>query len=790
MRQKEPVAGGMFAKGSTARVPLVGVSIYFVGSACAAKVAVRQKFVNTEAVPIEAVYTFPLEERSAVCELVIETGGRRLVGRIEEREQAFEQYDDAIATGHGAFLADQDRPNVFTVSVGNLLPGQEATVCLAYVTELEQRGRELRIMLPTTISPRYVPPEMKRDADPAELERINPPVVLGPVPYGLSLTVDYVAPGGIVAVACPSHPVQVELAGNRVQARLLGRNVQLDRDFVLNVTLAEAFMPSALVAADGPEHCAVMLNLYRDPDRLGREPRDFVFLLDRSGSMGGESIAQALDALRLALRSMEAGDTFNVVGFGSRFELMFPHSLPYTQDTLDRATRILAGWDADLGGTELLAALRAVLGGNGTLPRQVMVLTDGQVGNEAQCIAAVAAQAHAVRVLTFGVGYGASEHLVRGLARAGGGQAEFIHPAERIEPVVMRQFARAAAPLLRDVRVDWSALLPGDWDGQSLDLVTPARPQALFAGDRFTIYGRLRTADARRRATVTVLADGPQGTLRYPVTVDLGEREQDSAVPRLMARSAIRELEEARDTEPSAATAKVLELALRYGLLSSQTSLVAVEERSGSADPGRPELRRVPVALTHGWGVMGREPDRADVLAVPRAMAADSALSACERQDAYLDLPVFCRRAAPPHDRPTGTVREDPFMLLVQAQRADGSFRLAPDLLQACTLDPLVLLAAIEELGAGPRAEAAAHTALALALLEQRFAERRDEWRLLADKAARWLAFCGVALPAGAASWGTWAANLADLAEFERRAAEPELDVDALLAELGRHGNG
>ena len=100
--------------------------------------------------------------------------------------------------------------------------------------------------------------------------------------------------------------------------RLLGRNVQLDRDFVLNVTLAEAFMPSALVAADGPEHCAVMLNLYRAPDRLGREPRDFVFLLDRSGSMGGESIAQALDALRLALRSMEAGDTFNVVGFGSR----------------------------------------------------------------------------------------------------------------------------------------------------------------------------------------------------------------------------------------------------------------------------------------------------------------------------------------------------------------------------------------------------------------------------------------------------------------------------------------
>ncbi len=119
------------------------------------------------------------------------------------------QWPLAMAAGNGAFLADQDRPNIFTMSVGNLLPGQEATVCLGYATELEQHADSVRIVLPTTISPRYVPQPMIQSADPAELERINPPTVRGPVPYGLSLSVAYTAPQCVKSVACPSHPARV-----------------------------------------------------------------------------------------------------------------------------------------------------------------------------------------------------------------------------------------------------------------------------------------------------------------------------------------------------------------------------------------------------------------------------------------------------------------------------------------------------------------------------------------------------------------------------------------------------
>jgi Ca-activated chloride channel family protein len=809
MGTQEQVVGGMFVRGSEARVPLCGVGIRVVGSGAAARVTVRQRYVNAETVPVEAVYSFPLEEGSAVCALCIETGGRTLAGRIEEREKAFEQYDEALAAGHGAVLADQDRPNIFTVSVGNLLPGQEATVCLEYVTELAQHGRDVRLMLPTTIAPRYVPPPLLVTIDPAELERINPPTVLGPVPYGLSLTVEYTAPQGVASVACPSHPAQVAVEGNRARVELMGANVQLDRDFVLDIALTRPFEPCAVVAPDGAGAHALMINLYPDLGQYARQAAEYVFVVDRSGSMAGESIEQALNALRLALRSLEEGDAFNIVGFGSRFQLMFPQSRPYTQAALEEATRQLESWDADLGGTELLAPLQAVLAvSSAALPRRVMLLTDGQVANEAACIALAAKHAAAVRMFTFGIGYGASEQLVKGLARASGGKAEFIHPNERIEPVVMRQFARAAAPSLNNVRLDWGGLRP--------ELVTPRALPSLFAGDRLTVYARVPGGAERGAVEVAVLAEGSRGRLRFPVRVDVGSTSfehcsaeaeptsvcpnefEPTGVPALMARAAIRELEEGRGIEAprfgsqqrtrkaQGVDAQVLELALRYQLLSSQTSFVAIEERVEGVQTERAQLRRVPVALTHGWG------------GVERALQCTTRVSmACaSRALMDLDIPAFQHRAGGPatdiasaavcfdlvdaFDPGLDAARSveglsrsmnvsssrgrkpatpvDGFMRLTLSQRADGSFRFDEATLREFGLEAAALARAAEQLGGGEAAEAVVHTAVALVLLERRFAGREDEWRMLADKARRWLDRQAVALPQGENSWTGWAA--------------------------------
>ncbi|MBP9035752.1 MAG: VWA domain-containing protein, partial [Pseudomonadales bacterium] len=622
--------------------------------------------------------------------------------------------------------------------------------------------------------------------------------------------VEYSAPQGVASVACPSHPAQVTVNGTCVRVELMGANAQLDRDFVLDIALARPFAPCAVVAPDGAGAHALMINLYPDLGQYARQAAEYVFVVDRSGSMAGESIEQALNALRLALRSLEEGDAFNIVGFGSRYQLMFPRSRPYTQAALEEATRQLESWDADLGGTELLAPLQAVLAGSSAaLPRRVMLLTDGQVGNEAACIALATEHAATVRIFTFGIGYGASEHLVKGLARASGGKAEFIHPNERIEPVVMRQFARAAAPSLNNVRLDWGGLRP--------ELVTPRVLPSLFAGDRLTVYARVPGGAEHGAVEVAVLADGPRGTLRFPVRVDVGSNSfehcsaeaeptslcsnefEPTAVPALMARAAIRELEEGRGIEAprfgsqqrackaQGVEEQVLELALRYQLLSSQTSFVAIEERVEGVQTERAQLRRVPVALTHGWG------------GVERALQCTTRVSmACaSRALTDLDIPAFLHRAegaatdiassAGYHDlvdafapgldaapaiegsfasrsmnvlSSRGRKRATPvdgFMRLTLSQRADGSFRLDDATLREFGLEASALAREAQHLGGGGAAAAVVHTAVALVLLERRFAGREDEWRMLADKAQRWLDRQAVALPAGANGWVDWA---------------------------------
>ncbi len=187
-----------------------------------------------------------------------------------------------------------------------------------------------------------------------------------------------------------------------------------------------------------------------------RAPREVIFLIDRSGSMGGGSIEEARRALQLCLRSLQKGDRFDIVGFGSHFEAMFGKSRAYTQASLEEATHYVQKIDADMGGTEVLAPLadaleRPDLG----MPRGVVLLTDGEVTNDAAVIDLARRHAGSARVFTIGIGHGPSEHFINGVARASGGVAEFIKPGERIEPKVLRQFARLGAPVVEDLRVEW-----------------------------------------------------------------------------------------------------------------------------------------------------------------------------------------------------------------------------------------------------------------------------------------------------------------------------------------------
>ena len=286
---------------------------------------------------------------------------------------------------------------------------------------------------------------------------------------------------------------------------------------------------------------------------------------------------------------------------------LFGDSVPYDETTLARAAEHVALLRADLGGTEILPALQAVFDRpRSELPRQLVIFTDGEVTNTDAVLALIGRQASHARVFTFGIGRGASAHLVRGMARAGHGAAELIYPGERLEAKVLRQFARVMAPALTDVTVDWSGLAIR---------TAPTIAPAVFAGGRVLVYAWLKDA---RPGTATLTARGPHGVVSHTVAIDPGNAAAGTTVASLAARTRIRELEEGQEwlagrgsqqieRHAGQVREEIVRLACAYHLVSRETSFIAVEQREVPVE-GEVQLRRIPVALTSGWGGVDEQP--------------------------------------------------------------------------------------------------------------------------------------------------------------------------------------
>lgn len=746
-----PSAGLVPREEGRTPVPLRGVSIEAEISGFCARVSVAQRYVNTEDKPIEAVYVFPLDEGAAVCGFEAVLDGTLVVGEVQEREKAFEIYDEAIQDGHGAFLLDEERPDVFQASVGNLLPGKEALVRLTYVTELSFEGGRVRFSVPTTVSPRYAPDADRSGVGRPDAETLNPPVAWR-VPYGLNLSVRVSTPDPIRAVESPSHPISIEFSEREASITLSQTQVALERDFVLCIDAAGLDAPQAWIEQDESGEGAVAIG-FAPAFEVTSVPAEIVFVVDRSGSMDGSSIEEVRNALQLCLRSMTPGCRFNIVGFGSTYQSLFRESRPYDQASLDAASQCVAALRADLGGTEILPALTFALERprDPGLSRQIVVLTDGEVTNTDAVLALAARHAGDARIFTFGIGAGASQHLVRGLARAGNGAAEFIYPGERIEPKVVRQFGRLLSPALDAVRVEWV----GGKVTQAPDKVPP-----VFAGSRLLVYGFVRgdwPSAARLSAT------GPAGPIVFEVPLDSARMRTGNVVATLAARARIRELEESggwlntrgsRQTSKreSSVSSEIKELSIRYQLVSRETSFVAVERREMPVT-GDMQLRRVPIALTSGWGGLDRGSTpiqlgfsamrmSAAMLSEPRSVREPDLETPSYVPASYLlaDAPAAPASRPARGQRTPATSRPAGLDTLVALQAADGSWELTSELAailgrSVAELEAVVTGAA----GAPPSVRRAWATALAIAWLRRNADSWVDEWRLLANKAERWL---------------------------------------------------
>lgn len=591
---------GLLTKDSVA-IPLTGVEVKGDITGRAAKVKVKQCFINREDKAVEAVYKFPLPENSSVCGFKAVIGERVWEGEIEDRDEAFKIYDEALAKGHGAYLLDEERPNIFTLSLGNLNPHNSAIIEIDYVMLLDTNGSEVRFLLPTTISPRYIPQNMK-DEEGIPIQDIIHPVYADKVPYGLSICLDIHGRGEIAAIDSPSHSITTRFNEDPIKVELSVQTVAMDRDFILTIRYIKEFQNRAFYWIKKDEKFVQLdfspaLEAYNTE---GDHTREIIFVLDCSGSMNGSSIEEAKSALVVFLRGMEKGMHFNICRFGSTFEKLFKTSKPYTEEHLETAVKYLSKVEADLGGTEVLLPLREIYqnGAKQGNHRSIVLITDGEIGNEEEVFCLVQAQANGTSLFTVGIGYGPNEYLIKQLARGSGGASESIAPGERIGPKVLRLFKKVVGGRIDNFTIQWSTEVEQ----------TPGIP-VVYGGETITILARVEN-DVAPADKLKISGDFMNSRREWLVDVK-PVQGADIPVSLLWAREKIRELEDGSidvvgskqiERKEKSTKEKIITLSKKYSLISRETSYVAVEKRpDAQKTSGEVVFRKIPVMLTKDW---------------------------------------------------------------------------------------------------------------------------------------------------------------------------------------------
>ncbi|XP_070684920.1 von Willebrand factor A domain-containing protein 5A-like [Pempheris klunzingeri] len=598
-------------------VPLQGIQVELEVKDHVATVVSTLNYENKEDKPLEAVFVFPLPGDAAVCHFSAQIGQKQIVAEVKEKQQAREEYDDALSSGQQAFLLEESEqsPDVFSLSVGSLPPGESASIRLEYVTELAVQADEgLRFSLPAVLNPRYQP----QGGEGASVQVTSVPASL--VPYSLSFSAQVSSPHPVSKVESSSslEPLQY-LNPEQTQATVkLAAGHKFDRDVELLIYYKDAHQPTAVVEAGQASakpgtlmgDPVVMVSLYPEfPQAVMSSVAscgEFVFLLDRSGSMDCATnnskqqetrIGSARDTLLLLLKSLPMGCYFNIYSFGSRYEHIFPKSVEYSQETMEEALKKVKEMGADLGGTEILEALKHIYCQPciPSQPRQLFVFTDGEVTNTKQVLDLVKKNSGSHRCFSFGIGEGASSALINGLAKEGGGHAQFITGTDRMQPKVMQSLRFALQPAVEDVSITWD--VP---KGVSVTVLSPPIT-AIFQGQRSLMYAQLSGQSSEAaEGCVTVkysLAGHPSKDQLHFGLKPAGDT--GLTVHRLAARTLIRSLE-TEERENKRVKEKVVELSVQSGVSSTFTAFVAVNKGDGEAIKGPLARRNIPTPMLCG----------------------------------------------------------------------------------------------------------------------------------------------------------------------------------------------
>ncbi|MBO2460359.1 VIT domain-containing protein [Actinomadura violacea] len=623
----EPAApeGGLGALATDrGNLPLDSVDVRASITGLAAGVEVVQGFRNPFDVPLEATYIFPLPDRAAVTAMRMEADDRVVEGTLKERGQARQDYSAAIAAGQRAALAEEDRPDVFTMQVGNILPGERVTISLALTQPLpHESSSTATFRFPLVVAPRYIPgtplddeaagggAAEDTDAVP-DASRISPPVLLPgfPNPVRLAISAD-IDPSGLPLTEIRSalHVVTEESDAGRTTVRLRPGE-RLDRDFVLRLGFApQESAALSLVPDESGDEGTFSLTVLPSGDARPR-PRDVVLILDRSGSMHGWKMVAARRAAARIVDTLRDEDRFAVLSFDTVVER--PRDLgsglvPGTDRNRFRAVEHLAALDAR-GGTEMLTPLNEAcrLFAGSERDRVVVLITDGQVGNEDQILAQLAPRLRGVRVHTVGIDRAVNAGFLNRLAAIGQGRCELVESEDRLDAAMDQIHHRIGAPVATDLSLQAEGLevVPGS--------VAPARLGALFPGVPLVIAGRFRGEPTGSVTVHGTAADGAAWRQHASGTI-----AHNPAATAIWARAHLRDLEDRYTVGgPPDLEQHIVETSLRFGVLCRFTAFVAVDSRVVT-DSAAPHQVVQPVEVPSGWAAPAASYGAASPLMAP-----------------------------------------------------------------------------------------------------------------------------------------------------------------------------
>lgn len=593
----------------------VGIAV----SGLVARTTIRQAFRNDGTERVEGIYVFPLPDDAAVDRLRMHIGERYIEGEIREKEQARKVYEEARSAGKRSGLVEQQRANLFTTSIANLPAGQTIVIEIEYLEAVRFEDGLFSLRVPLTLTPRYIPgtplagrsppegsqPDRRGSGWAADTDRvpdaslITPPVTLRSDDHRVTLRADIEAGVPLESVASRYHPVSVtelDAARGRYGVTLSSDRTPMDHDLELTWRPVPDTAPRATLfseTVDGRPHFLLMVLPPDDAlsSRAGM-PRDLVFVVDTSGSMHGTSLAQAKRALLLALEGLRPVDRFNVVQFNSTTSALFADSVEASAGNLASAARYVTALAAN-GGTEMRPALEHVLRASVTEThlRQLVFITDGSVGNEAELIQLIDTELGGARLFTVGIGSAPNGWFMRKAAEAGRGSYTYVSALHEVEERMERLVRKLERPQVTDIRVQW----PAGNDVTSWPLTVPD----LYAGEPVMVRARLQAAP---RVADTLQVSGESSSGRWAEQIPIAGSGEHRGIAAIWARGRIEALtdRERAGGDRDAIRREIVDTALEHHLVSPYTSLVAVD-RTPVADLDSPlATGRVPNLLPYG----------------------------------------------------------------------------------------------------------------------------------------------------------------------------------------------